>query len=354
MRVVAFGTYQRDYPRFAQAHAAWRHAGIEVEERRRAVWDGRREAWSAGAATAARLVAAQAALARARAAGDVLYVGYPGHLDLPAARRVARGRPIVFDPLVSLRDTLVADRARFRSGAAADRALRAIDRFAFRHADAVVADTAAHARFFASAFGLDPLRVHVVPMGADDSLFASGPRPNPSVDVLFVGKLIPLHGLETLLATARALPQLRFRLVGDGQQRRLLRERPANVRWEPWLPLAALPQAYRGAAVALGIFGTSAKAGRVLPNKAYHALATATPLVTADTDASRELLAHGRDAVLVPPGDPTALAAALGALVPDAEARARLGAAGRLTYERHAALPVLAARWQQLLERLLG
>jgi hypothetical protein len=45
---------------------------------------------------------------------DVVVVGYPGHFDLPAAKRIARGRPIVFNPLVSLHDTLVGDRQRFR------------------------------------------------------------------------------------------------------------------------------------------------------------------------------------------------------------------------------------------------
>ena len=46
-----------------------------------------------------------------------IIVGYPGQFDLPAARLTARGRPIVFNPLVSLHDTLVTDRARFRAGA---------------------------------------------------------------------------------------------------------------------------------------------------------------------------------------------------------------------------------------------
>ena len=34
---------------------------------------------------------------------------------------------------------------------------------------------------------------------------------------LFVGKLIPLHGLETILEAARLAPELLFRVVGSGQ-----------------------------------------------------------------------------------------------------------------------------------------
>src|SRR5687768_18573185 len=68
-------------------------------------------------------------------------VGYPGHFDLPAARRAARGAPVLFNPLVSLADTLVADRARFRPDSLPARALALVDRRALRAADVVVADT---------------------------------------------------------------------------------------------------------------------------------------------------------------------------------------------------------------------
>jgi len=103
----------------------------------------------------------------------------------------------------------------------------------------------------------------------------------------------------------------------------------------------------------LGVFGTGAKTARVIPNKVFQALACARPLVTADTPAVRELLAHERDALLVPAGDPGALAAAVRRLAGDPSLRRRLGAAGRATYEEHAAESVLGARWRMLLERVL-
>ena len=56
-----------------------------------------------------------------------------------------------------------------------------------------------------------------------------GWSPRRAVHALFVGKLIPLHGLETILAAARLAPELRFRLVGSGQLEASLRERPPNV-----------------------------------------------------------------------------------------------------------------------------
>ena len=77
------------------------------------------------------------------------------------------------------------------------------------------------------------------------------------------------------------------------------------------------PSEIQAAGCALGIFGTGAKAARVIPNKAFQAIACATPLITADTPAARELLTDGHDALLVPPGDPEALAAAVRRLAAD-------------------------------------
>src|SRR5439155_24053741 len=104
---------------------------------------------------------------------DTVVVGYPGHLDLSAAKRIARGRPIVFNPLLSLSDTLVSDRGRFAADSRAAKLLRAIDRAAFRAADLVVAGTAAHAEFFEE---LGARRTAICFVGAEERLFAPGWR----------------------------------------------------------------------------------------------------------------------------------------------------------------------------------
>ena len=216
MRVCYFGTYERGYPRNSQVISCLRRAGVDVEEVHLSVWDNERNGWSAGPAQAARLAAAEARLLLRRPRDfDAFIVGYPGHFDLPAARRAARDRPIVFNPLVSLADTLVADRGRFEAGSFAARTLERIDRHAFRAADVVVADTEAQARFFAELAGLDDVPVCFV--GAEDRLFEPGWQAADEFVALFVGKLIPLQGVDTILATAGLTPDIRFRIVGSGQ-----------------------------------------------------------------------------------------------------------------------------------------
>jgi glycosyltransferase involved in cell wall biosynthesis len=329
-----------------------RGVGVEVIEEHVSVWDGDRRGWGAGPLRALQLALAEGRLlARRPPRADAFIVGYPGHFDLPAARQAARGRPLIFNPLVSLADTLVGDRGRFRQGSLAARALEKVDRRAFRAADVVVADTEADARFFAGLAGLDQVPVCFV--GAEDRLFKPGwSRPDRFV-ALFVGKLIPLQGVETILEAARAAPEIDFRLVGSGQLEGLLAARPANVEHVPWVEYERLPGEIQHAGCALGIFGTTSKAQRVIPNKAFQAIACGAPLVTADTPAARELLVDEESALLVPPGDAAALAGAIRRLAADSELAGRLADGGRAAYERQASEAVLGQRWRAIIERLL-
>ena len=351
LRVSYFGTYERAYPRNAQVISCLRGAGVDVHEEHVSVWDDVREGWSAGPTQAVRLAVAEARLfLRRPLASDVLIVGYPGHFDLPAARHAARGRPIVFNPLVSLADTIVGDRGRFGHNSFPARALERVDRHAFRTADAVVADTETHACFLGELTGRSDIDVCFV--GAEDRLFQPGWKVPEHFHVLFVGKLIPLQGIETIVAAARAAPEVPFRIVGSGQLESVLAAAPANVEHVPWVDYERLPGELHRAGCALGIFGTTPKAQRVIPNKAFQAIACGVPLVTADTPAARELLVDGESAVLVPPGDPEALAAAVRRLTADAELAERIGAGGRTAYERAASEDVLGQRWRALIERV--
>jgi glycosyltransferase involved in cell wall biosynthesis len=329
-----------------------RRAGVEVEEVHVSVWDDLHEGWRAGPGRALRLAAAEARLLTRSPRGfDAFVVGYPGHFDMAAARRAADRRPIVFNPLVSLADTLVSDRARFKPGSLAARLLERIDRYAFRRADLVVADTAAHARFLAGLRARDDIAVCFV--GAEERLFTPGWQPPQHFAALFVGKLIPLQGVETIVAAAALAPEIPFRIVGSGQLARLLSDPPPNVEHVPWVEYEQLPAELHQAGCALGIFGSTAKAKRVIPNKAFQAIACGTPLITAETPAARELLRDGESALLVPAGDPPALAEAVRKLATDAQLARALGAGGRVVYEREASEEVLGKRWREIIERIL-
>ena len=105
--------------------------------------------------------------------------------------------------------------------------------------------------------------------------------------------------------------------------------------------------------VCLGIFGTSPKARRVIPNKVFQALACGVPVVTAETPAARELLRDGESALLVPPADPDALVHALRRLAAEPELARRIAGGGLTAYRGRASEAILGARWRTLIEELL-
>lgn len=360
-RVLAFGTYEADCPSNRMALLALRAAGARVRECRVPLWERRRHKtgralsplalglWGARYAAAARQLGRRIATEQL----DCLLVGYPGHLDMALARRWAAGRRIVFCPLVSLHDTLVGDRRRFGERGPAARALGRLDRMAFAAADLVVSDTAAHAALYRERLGVPRERLAVIPIGAEPIFrpLAGVAPPAGRLRVLFYGKLSPVHGLDAVLGAARRLERERvtLRLIGSGQlggwlERELRGLRPGNVERLDWVDYRRLPGELCSAHVALGIFGGGPKAGRVIPNKAYQALACGRPLITADTPAARELLRDGETALLVPPGDGEALAEAILRLR-DEDLRERIGAAGRALFAERLDVGALAPRW---------
>jgi glycosyltransferase involved in cell wall biosynthesis len=334
VRLGLFGTYDPDAPRLATlaagladlghalvpCHAPLWPAGLAREGVARAPWR-----WPA------RWAAAQAALWRRRgelAGVDALLVPYPGHADMPLARRVADGLgvPLLFDPFLSLSDTVVGDRRLLAPEAPTARGIVALERHALRLADVVLADTPAMAAFYQEL--ARPRRLAVVPVGADEGLFVPAPEPAGPLAVLFVGHMLPLHGVPTILEAARLLEgdaRLGFHLIGPGEFA------GPNLRHTPGLEFAALPGAIANAHVCLGLFGGSAKAGRVVPHKVYQAAAVGRAVVTREAPAMAE--AFGDAVWAVPPEDPQALAAALAALAGDAGRRQALAAAGRATFE---------------------
>src|SRR5947208_13090904 len=175
MQVAYFGTWERGYPRNEQVISCLRRAGVGVAPVHADVWQSKHKFAPRLVTTVPRLALAELKLALARIASEVdaLLVGYPGQFDIWSAK--CHGRPVVFNAMVSLYDTLVEDRRRFAAGSLAARALHELDRRAFAAADLLVADTRANAAYMAELSGASEPAVCYV--GAEERLFKSAWRP---------------------------------------------------------------------------------------------------------------------------------------------------------------------------------
>jgi glycosyltransferase involved in cell wall biosynthesis len=292
---------------------------------------------------------------------DAVVVLYPGHVDMLLLAPIwkLRGVPVVFDPLVSLRDTVVTDRAMVRAGSLPARIVAGVDRVAFALADLVVVDTPEVAAFYRERFGLRSSRTVVIWPGTDTETL--GPPAADTGDdgrVMFHGNFIPLHGIETIVRAAALLADtdVEIRVIGGGQERPAVEALVRELGGVPRLtlvdamPLRGIGDEIRAASVCLGIFGTKPKTGRVVPFKVFEYMALARPIVTADTPAARDAL--GDDAVLVPPGDAPALADAIRALLVDVDRRRRLGRAAGTRFANRYSTTAQAPTLRASLDRL--
>ena len=317
MRALYFGTYDRAHPRNVNAIAAMSGAGVEVTERQVRVRRG-------GLLGALSVFSAETKLSLPRRRTfDVVIVGYPGHFDVPRARRVARKRRLVFDAVLSLEDELVDVRRRFRPRSAAAKVLRAVDSRALRLPDLVVCGTRAEASYLE---GLGARDTAVIFLGADEEIFCETWSPAYPFSALYIADA----SSDVVEAAALLVPDLPVRIVEPGE-----------------IPPDDRGIAFAHAGIVLGSFRES----RAISPVVFEALSTGAPVITADTAAARELLDDGVSALLVAPGDAAALAGALQRLHLDEALREAIGAAGRRVYAERASRRVLGDRWREALGR---
>jgi len=81
-----------------------------------------------------------------------------------------------------------------------------------------------------------------------------------------------------------------------------------NITWLGWIRHEEILDYIAASEVCLGIFGDTEKASRVIPNKAFEIIASKKPLVTGDSQASRELFTDKKDAVFCAMADPESIA----------------------------------------------
>jgi phosphatidylinositol alpha-mannosyltransferase len=203
-----------------------------------------------------------------------------------------------------------------------------------RRVGARIAVSGAAAAFLARSI---PGDIEIVPNGTDVERFvAGGPRPPGLPDgriVLWVGRLDPQKGfivaVRAFERVARNDPDAWFVVVGDGRDRDAVRLLPAVVRRRVAMlgPVdhAALPAYLAAARVFVAPATGQESFGIVL----VEAMAAGVPVVASDIPGYREVVRGEVDGVLVPSGDPDALAAGIERVLSDEALRTRLAAAGR-------------------------
>jgi glycosyltransferase involved in cell wall biosynthesis len=172
----------------------------------------------------------------------------------------------------------------------------------------------------------------VVPNGVDAEAFARLPDPvatrarlglpNDRPILGFAGSLRPWHGLDLAIDALPELPDAVLVVAGDGQIRTELesqaraRDVTDRIRWLGQLDHSQVPGFLAALDVALVPY-PALEDFSFSPLKVFEYLAAGVPIVAADIGQVRTVLEEGRWGTLVPPGDPSALAAGVRAVLDD-------------------------------------
>jgi D-inositol-3-phosphate glycosyltransferase len=289
-------------------------------------------------------------MSQARSADAILVHGhcYPGSVFAALAARLA-GRPLVVvqsSPFVDYPLPL----------AMIERAVdRTIGRWVLQQARVVVC-VSRHVEAFVRRIA-PRASTEMIYSGVEIERFrpSESTAPGPGLRVLTVRRLVPRNGVDVLVQAWRRAalgPAAELTIAGSGPEhsrlRSLARDLP-SVRFAGHVPEEQLPGMYREA----DLLVVPSVSGEGFGIVAAEALASGVPVVATDGGATGELVRHGGDGLIVPAGNPAALAAAIEQLDRDPALLDRMKAAARLRRPQLCWRPSVS-RLAETLEAIVG
>ncbi len=247
-----------------------------------------------------------------------------------------------------------------------------------RFADRVIAATPVEEEQLVGLYGADPARIRVIPPGVDLERFHPIPParakekvglgPNCRV-ILFVGRIEPLKGIDTLLwaisLVRRKRPDLvcgmcvpiiggnPYRIEDNDEMVRLQALRKALEIEEVVTFLGAQDQdvlQYYYAAAEMVVMPSDYESFGMV---ALEAMACGTPVIASDVGGLSHLVRHGRTGYRVPARDPGALAEKIIRLLTDEGLRRRMGQRAACWAEGYA-WPLIADRIEAVYDELVA
>lgn len=277
-----------------------------------------------------------------RSPPDVIYSRYTPFGLAAAGVAIVLGLPHVIELNGIVQEDMAAQGVPWPIRAIA----RLSERLHYGGADGIVAVTGGIADDLATRFGRTDATV--IPNGVNCDLFrpaetaewAKGLGLDAGCDcVSFVGNLASWQGLDVLLEAMplirRTVPGARFLIVGNGSERERLLRRADELgiseacTFTGSVPYAEVPRYINASTVCAAPFVKQRNERTGLsPLKIYEYMACSRPVVTTDLPGVRELIQESGGGIVVPPGEPEALAKAVIRMLTDREAARIAGRRG--------------------------
>ena len=219
--------------------------------------------------------------------------------------------------------------------------------------DATLTNTAAGKEALVGAEGHHPDRVVVLENGVDTARFNRFMFPDtskPRVRVGCVANLRPVKNIDGLMRAAQLalerFPKLVFEVAGEGEQRAALERLHAELGLGDRFRL-------RGSVADVAAFLRTVDVA-VLPshsegmsNALLEYMSAGRAVIATDVGANPTLVRHRKDGLIVPPGDPAALAEAIGEMLANPLRTANFGASARKRVEAEYSRAAMCRRFEE-------
>ncbi len=296
---------------------------------------------------------------------DMIIVGFPGQTVVWLAKLFSlfNRKKVVFDAFFSIYDFNVFDRKLCSEKSFKARYYWFLDWFSCKLADKILLDTQEHINYFAEEFRIEKEKFYKLFISADDKVMC--PRlvkENRNYFLVnFHGKFIPLQGIEYIIQAAKILENenIKFNIIGTGQTYSKIKElanklQVKNINFIGFLNLKKVAEYINKADISLGIFGSTQKAQRVIPNKVYEALACRKAVITGETPAAKELFTDKENILFCKMADSKDLAQKILELKNDSELRNKIAENGYKLFKQKLTPKVLGKEFKEFLIKELN
>lgn len=229
---------------------------------------------------------------------EVVFIGFAPQLVIPIFFYKFKGKLVIEDFFISLYDTMINDRKKFKNSGLAAKILLWVDKFTLKKTDVIVVDTHAHGKYFINALGATESKIKVCYLSADKSIYYPRDfykKDKSKFNVLYFGSILPLQGVDVIFQCAEKMvdiPSLFFQIIGPVDKEDLMKYKELkNITFIPWLSQEKLADKIGEADLCLaGHFNDKIdKAKRTIPGKAYIYEAMKKPMILGNNLANREL-----------------------------------------------------------------
>lgn len=248
---------------------------------------------------------------------DTVFVGFSPQLIIPLFKFKFRGKTVISDFFISVYDTMVNDRKKFKPRSFMGKICRWVDKKTIKGSDYTIVDTKADRDYFAEEFGLNPGKTDVLYLKADNDIYYPREKKKPEklkdkFTVLYFGSILPLQGVEVITDAMDILKDrtdMQFIIIGPiGKNIRHIESE--NIKYINWLPQDKLAKYISYADLCLaGHFNKDIdKAKRTIAGKTYIYENMKKPMILGENSANHELFREDETHFFVEMGDAGKLA----------------------------------------------